>query len=374
MSHPMLQPQMKRNILTTFCLLASFLHAQDRPAPIVSPEVHADRTVTFRLRAPQAREVSVSGEWGEGKPLTKDDSGIWSVTLGPLAPDLYGYGFSVDGLRVLDPANTAIKPMRSNSTSILDVPGAKPSPCDPKPGVPRGIVHLHHYDSKSLGRTRRLRIYTPAVYAAEKEARFPVLYLLHGNGDNEATWTELGRAHVILDNLTADGKARPMVVVMTDGHAVAPGAANSRAQNLPDYEHDLLEDVMPFVEATYRLRPDREGRAIVGLSMGGGQSLTIGLNHLDRFGWVGGMSSAVREPEKTLAPFLSAAAAGTSRPRLLWFACGKDDFLLKDNQRFDSFLTEKKIAHEYAETAGNHSWPVWRRYLADFAGRVFSDN
>jgi enterochelin esterase-like enzyme len=365
---------MKSRTLASIFLLSRILHGQDRPPPIVSPEVHPDRSVTFRLRAPQAREVSVSGEWGGGRPLVKDDAGVWSVTLGPMAPDLYGYGFSVDGLRVLDPSNTAIKPMRSNSTSILDVPGAKPSPCDPKAGVPRGAVHLHDYESKSLGRTRRLRVYTPASYDADKEARFPVLYLLHGNGDNEATWTELGRAHVILDNLTADGKAKPMIVVMTDGHAVAPGAANARGQNLPSYERDLLEEVMPFVEASYRLRPERESRAIVGLSMGGGQSLTVGLNHLDRFAWVGGMSSAVREPEKSLASFLSTAAAGTSRPKLLWFACGKDDFLLKDNQRFDSFLTEHKIAHEYVETAGNHSWPVWRRYLADFAARIFAEN
>ena len=250
---------MKSRTLASIFLLSRILHGQDRPPPIVSPEVHADRSVTFRLRAPQAREVSVSGEWGEGRPLVKDDAGVWSVTLGPMAPDLYGYGFSVDGLRVLDPSNTAIKPMRSNSTSILDVPGAKPSPCDPKAGVPRGTVHLHDYESKSLGRTRRLRVYTPASYDADKEARFPVLYLLHGSGDNEATWTELGRAHVILDNLTAEGKAKPMVVVMTDGHAVAPGAANARGQNLPSYERDLLEEVMPFVEASLPLAAGSRG-------------------------------------------------------------------------------------------------------------------
>ena len=345
------------------------IFAQDRPAPIVSPEVHPDRTVTFRIRAPKATEVSVSGEWGKGTALSKDENGVWTGTVGPLEPDLYGYGFVVDGLRVLDPANTAIKPMRSNSTSILDIPGAKPSPCDTKAGVARGAVHLHDYDSKSLNRPRRLRVYTPPTYDSEKDLKFPVLYLLHGHGDNEATWTELGRANVILDNLIAEGRVKPMVVVMTDGHAVAP-ESSERGANTSSYERDLLEDVMPLMESRYRVRNDRESRAIIGLSMGGGQSLTIGLSHSDLFAWVGGMSSAVREPEKTLERFISKPDA-SKELRLLWFACGKDDFLLKANQQFDAFLTERSIKHEFVESAGNHSWPVWRRYLAEFAPRLF---
>jgi enterochelin esterase family protein len=290
--------------------------------------------------------------------------------VGPLEPDLYGYGFVVDGLRVLDLSNASIKPMRSNATSILDIPGVKPSPCDRKSGVARGVVHLHDYDSKSLNRARRLRVYTPAAYESDKDVQFPVLYLLHGSGDNEATWTELGRANVILDNLIAEGRAKPMIVVMTDGHAVAPDSPE-RGTNLSSYERDLLGDVMPLVESNYRLRNDRENRAIIGLSMGGGQSLTIGLNHSDLFA-LGGWDEQRRPPtgkEPREVPFQSGSRQPT--PTAL-VACGKDDFLLKANQQFDAFLAGKAVKHEFVESAGNHSWPVWRRYLAEFAPRLFA--
>lgn len=346
--------------------------AQERVPPVLSPEIHADRTVTFRLRAPKVNAVSVSGEWdNKTYPLVKDETGVWSATVGPIAPDLYGYAFNVDDLRIVDPSNRYVKPMRSSTTSVLDVPGEKPSPCDRLPGVPRGTVHLHDYDSKSLGRARRLRVYTPAVYEKSKTWRFPVLYLLHGSGDNEATWTELGRANVILDNLIAQKKALPMIVVMTDGHAVAGSTPEARAQNTAAFERDLLEDVMPLVESQYRIRRDREYRAISGLSMGGNQTLTIGLNHRDLFAWVGGMSSAMREPEKQLAPFWAMPNAPQTPLRLFWFSIGKDDFLLKENQKLDAMLTERKVPHEYTETAGNHSWPVWRRYLTTLAPRLF---
>jgi enterochelin esterase family protein len=353
-----------------FFALAAAVFAQDRPAPIISPEVQSDGHVIFRLRAPQAHEVAVSGEWGPNGAMTKDAAGVWSVTIGPVKPDLYGYGFVVDGVRILDPANTAIKPMRSNSTSILDVAGTKPSPCDRQNNVPHGTVHLHEYDSKSLGRLRRLRVYTPPNYDSDTSAQFPALYLLHGSGDNEATWTELGRAHVILDNLLAAKSVVPMVVIMTDGHATSPSGPE-RANNLQAFERDLIDDVMPYVAEHYRLRKDRENRAIIGLSMGGAQSLGIGLTHLDLFAWIGGMSSAVRAPEQTLEKLFAAPDQANAQIRLLWFACGKDDFLLKPNQAFDALLTERKIKHEYVETEGNHSWPVWRRHLTTFAPRLF---
>lgn len=343
-----------------------------RPAPVVSPEVLADGRVTFRLRAPDAATVHVSGEW-DGKPadLTKGADGVWSATLGPLAPDLYGYSFRVDGVATIDPANTFVKPMRSATTSGLLVPGAHAVPLERRAGTPRGTVHLHDYASASLGRERRLRVYTPAVYARDPAARFPVLYLLHGSGDNEATWTEFGRAHIILDELIAAGKAQPMIVVMTDGHAVGSGAAETRGQNASAYERDLIGDVMPLVEARYRTWADREHRAIVGLSMGGNQALLAGLNHRDRFAWVGAMSSAIREPEQPLATFWADPVSAKTRLRLLWIAIGKDDFLLEENRRFTALLTARNVPHEYIETAGGHRWTVWRRYLADFAPRLF---
>jgi enterochelin esterase-like enzyme len=344
------------------------------PPPLVSPEVRADRTVTFRLRAPKASEVTVSGEFGN-RPMTNDGAGLWSATLGPLEPDLYGYGFSVDGVRLLDPANSSVKPMRSPTTSILDVPAGKPLPHDFVPEVPHGTVRLHWYQSKSLGKRRNLCVYTPPGYDQKPDLRYPVLYLFHGSGDNEATWTVLGRAHLIADNLLAQGKTKPMIIVMTDGHAAfaqpAAGAGDEAARNRNAFQRDLLEDVMPFVEANYRTRPDRENRAIIGLSMGGGQSLSIGLNRLDLFAWVGGMSSAVRSPEQTVAAALADAKATNEKLKLLWFGCGKDDFLLKQNQEFDTLLTDRGIKHEFALTAGTHSWRVWRPYLVEFLPKLF---
>jgi len=360
-------------------------------APIVSPEVQADRRVTFRLRAPGAKEVSVSGEWGGGpKAMTRDEQGTWSVTVGPLAGDIYGYSFSVDGFQTIDPGNPAIKPMRSPRTSILEVPGDPPRFHEFQ-DVPHGTVRIHDYRSRSLSRRRGLYVYTPPGYDGDPHVRYPVLYLLHGAGDNDATWTTFGRAHLIIDNLLAQGKVKPMLIVMTDGHAApfgrppgpppgqpagaaagrpaGPGAGMSR--NIEVYERDLLENVIPFVETNYRVRTEAANRAIAGLSMGGGQSLTIGLNHPDRFAWVGGFSSAVFNPETTLAPAFKDPKATDSALRVLWIACGKDDRLLENNQRLSSLLKDKSIHHDFLTTEGGHSWPVWRRYLAEFAPLLF---
>jgi enterochelin esterase family protein len=271
---------------------------------------------------------------------------------------------------ILDPSNTFSKPMRSGTTSVLSVPGEQPAPVERVPGVARGAIHLRDYESKALGRSRRLRVYTPAAYE-KSSARFPVLYLLHGSGDNEATWTELGRAHVILDNLIATRKAVPMIVVMTDGHAFLGNEPEGRAKNIAAFERDLLEDVMPLVETHYRTVNTPDKRAIAGLSMGGGQAVAIGLKHLERFAWIGGMSSSVREPEHNFAAFLANPVTDAKRLRLLWLAIGKDDFLLKENRLFNQLLAERRVPHEYIETQGNHSWPVWRRYLAELAPRLF---
>jgi enterochelin esterase family protein len=343
------------------------------PLVIVSPEIHADRRVTFRLRASQAREVSVSGEWAGGNkaaPMTKDENGVWSVTVGPIAPDLYGYGFTVDGVGMLDPSNTQMKPMRSNRTSILDVSFDKPSLYDFQ-NVPHGAVHVHIYRSKAVGAARSLHVYTPPGYDHDATARFPVLYLFHGSGDNDATWMALGRAHFILDNLIAQGKAKPMIVVMTDGHAV-PMTPEARGRNTEVFSRDLLGDVMPLVEASYRVKNDRLSRGVIGLSMGGGQSLTIGLNHPELFAWVGGMSSAINAPDQTFATALSDAKATNTKYKLVWLGIGKDDFLLKANQQFDELLTARGIKHTFRLTEGNHSWPVWRRYLVEFAPLLFT--
>ena len=363
--------------VSTFGVAAEATNAARRfptPQPI-SPEVAADRSVTFRVRAPNATNVSVSSEWLGAKPMTKDDAGNWSVTVGPLAPELYSYSFSIDGFQTLDPGNPAVKPGRSPRSSMVEVPGNPPLLSEWNAMIPHGKVSAHDYQSKSLGKRRSLHVYTPPGYD-QSGKKLPVMYLLHGSGDNDGTWAALGRANVILDNLIAAKKAKPMIVVMTDGHpyisppGVSATNATERGRNTRDYERDLIEDVMPFVEANYRTINKRESRAIIGLSMGGGQSLHVGLNHLDRFAWVGGMSSSAPE-ESAVTSALADAKATNQKLKTLWIAIGKDDFLLSRNQTFDQLLTAKGITHTYKITEGNHSWPVWRKYLAEFAPMVF---
>jgi enterochelin esterase family protein len=341
---------------------------------LISPEVHADRRVTFRLRATNATSVAVSGQFQRGPvPLERGSNGVWAATVGPVTPSVYEYSFNVDGVTMIDPGNRAIKPMRNPRTSILEVPGEPPLIHDFQ-NVPHGAVHMHWYPSKSLGVRRALQVYTPPDYEGSR-ARYPTLYLFHGSGDNEATWVAHGHAHWILDNLIAQRRAQPMLVVMLDGHAApprAPGAPPAeRNRNTELFQRDLLEDAMPLVEATYRVKKEAENRAIIGLSMGGGQSLSIGLNRTDLFAWVGGMSSSVPDATNSLKAPLADIALTNKRLRLLWIACGKDDFLLQRNQDFDRLLTERGIVHEYHETTGDHSWPIWRGYLADFAPRLF---
>lgn len=367
---------MKRSLLSLAFLLLAFgvpvWAADAAPAPtrstaVVSPDVHTDRQVTFRLLAPKASEVVVAGQWSKDRaPMTKDANGIWSVTVGPLEPGIWEYAFHVDGLAMIDPGNSAIKPMRAPRASILHLPG-NPALVHDFQDVPHGVVHQHTYRSKALGRLREMTVYTPPGYDAPSATRFPTLYLQHGGGDNQATWTTHGKAHWILDNLIAAGRARPMVVVMMDGHAAVGRDAQG---NTAAFERDLLEEVLPFIEATYRVKSDAASRAIVGLSMGGGQALTIGLTHLDRFAWVGGFSSGspVRE---AVAGALANPTATNRQLQLLWIACGKDDFLFKRVEEFVALLKEKGVHHEWSLTAGDHSWPVWRGYLATLAPRLF---
>lgn len=341
-----------------------------RPPVVLSPELQTERQVTFRLLAPKASEVILLGQWPNGRaPLTKDTNGVWTATVGPVPAGVWEYSFQVDGLTMLDPGNPAIKPMREPRTSILQVPGQPPLPYDFQ-DVPHGVVRQHTYRSRALGRVREMAVYTPPGYDQQTAASFPTLYLQHGSGDNQATWVAHGKAHWILDNLLAQGRAKPMVVVMLDGHAVIGGGMGALTNNTAAFERDLFEEVMPFIEANYRVKPEAAQRGIVGLSMGGGQSLTIGLNHLDRFAWVGGFSSAVPSKE-AVATALNAPEVANGQLKLLWIACGKDDFLLQRNEEFIATLKAANLHHEWLLTEGNHSWPIWRNYLADFLPRLF---
>lgn len=347
----------------------------NRPPPIVSPELNPDRTITFRVRAPGATNVTISGDMPGGNlGMTRNDQGLWTGTFGPYEPNVYSYSVVVDGFRALDPTNPKLKPQPNPIVSYFILRGNPPLMHDFQE-VPHGTVRLTEYESKSLGKTRSVRIYTPPGYD-QGTTKYPVLYLLHGSGDNEATWSEFGRAHVILDNLLAAHKIKPMIVVMPDGHAAFAKSASTnseaRVASRNAFERDLLEDVYPMVEANYRIESGRENHAIIGLSMGGGQSLGIGLTHLELFAWVGGMSSAVPEPETTFARILEQPKETNTKLKLLWFACGKADSLLARNQQLDETLTRHGIEHQFVQTEGGHAWPVWRKNLLDFTPLLFS--
>lgn len=335
--------------------------------PVTSPEITADHFVTFRIRASKAAEVLVNGQWPGGRAaMTRDTNGVWGVNLGPVPAGVWEYSLVVDGVSMIDPGNPAIKPMREPRTSILHVPAEPPSLLDFQ-DVPHGLVREHAYRSKTLGRVRPFVVYTPPGYDRSGK-RFPVLYLQHGSGDNQATWVAHGKAHWILDNLIAQRRAVPMIVVMLDGHAVVgPGAFQGNTQA---FEQELLQEVLPMVESQYRVRRDPASRAVAGLSMGGGQSLGIGLRHTDQFGWVAGFSAAAPE-RAAVAEALGHAPVTNKRLKLLWIACGREDFLLKRNEDFVAALKEAGVRHEWHLTDGNHSWPVWRGYLADLAPLLF---
>lgn len=336
--------------------------------PLLALEVHPDRTVTFTYTAADAQEVSVSGDFGRRGELTKGERGTWSVTLGPFEPDIHSYSFSVDGRQVADPLNNRSKPQRSGISNVFEIRGDQPSVWD-RQSVAHGVVHLHEYDSKSTGTTRRLRVYTPPGYEAGDQ-RHPVLYLFHGSGDNEATWTDFGRAHVILDNLIATGEAKPMLIVMPDGHADLEDEEGIDRRNLEEFEQDILGSLVPLVDKHYRTRRDSAHRAICGLSMGGIQSLFIGLRHPDLFAWIGGMSAWLPEPEKYCPDALSSADLDKNL-RLLWVQIGRDDPYLPDYQKFDAVMQQHGIKRQFRLTEGSHTWPLWRGYFVEFAPLLF---
>jgi enterochelin esterase-like enzyme len=358
-------------------LLAATVMAQ-QTGYVASPEVHPDRSVTFRLQAPQASSVVVQGEFtSEAVPLQKDEKGLWSTTVGPLAPEIYNYNFVIDGVRTIDVNNPQVKTGSTPSTiqSVLVIPADQAAFYDGQ-NVPHGKIEERWYQSKSLNSLRRLRVYTPPGYDRDTAKHYPVLYLLHGANADESAWTLLGHVNLILDNILAAGSAKPFLVVMPFGYARTPVAGErTAATNSADFANDLLHDVIPFVESNYRADRDREHRAIAGLSMGGGQSLTIGLTHLDLFSYVVGMSAAVRpaDAEKTFAGLVAKPDESNRRLRLLWTGCGTEDSLFKPNREFSEFLTKHGIEHKFFESGGAHTWMVWRRYLREIAPLLFAE-
>jgi enterochelin esterase-like enzyme len=360
---------------------------QGESSGLASPEVHADRRLTLRLLAPLASRVEVAGDLGHPGDLLslqKSDAGIWSTTVGPLEPDLYAYRFELDGVSIPDPANPYVKTASGPGIeSLVEVPADAPAFYDYRT-VPHGDLRRVLYDSKSLGAPRAAWVYTPPDYASA-ETRYPVLYLLHGLGDVENGWITAGRATEILDNLIADRQAVPMVVVMPLGHARPMlEAGRPEAWQEPPrligsaraIENDLIRDLLPVIERTFRVSKRAADRALAGLSMGGLQALTIGLSRLDVFPWIGAMSAAVGiEGENPVDPFQAALADPklvNSKLKLLWLSCGRSDALLSANQRLADALRAQGVTHIWKPTDGGHSWRVWRRGLHELAPMLFA--
>lgn len=390
-------------ILTLF-VVASPLPAQEQPArqaatpatqperaraprgprgpQVVSPEVRADRHIVFRVLAPKAEAVrlnagDIPNDPTQPRTFTKGDNGVWELTLGPIDGGTYRYLFEIDGVPVVDPHSPAVSESNGNAWSVVHVPGEA---FEDTADVPHGAVAAVHYHSTALDRDRRMHVYTPPGYEAGQD-KYPVLYLLHGAGDSDDSWTSVGRANFILDNLIAPGKAKPMIVVMPAGHtgpfgSGAPRGADGRPNFAANaFEEDFVKDIRPYVESHYRVLADRPNRAIAGLSMGGAQTLNLALAHPTDFAYVGVFSSGLlfRSPEqweKTLGPQLDDAKAREGL-KLLWFRTGSQDFLLNQTRQTVDLLKKHGFQPVFEESAGGHTWINWRHYLLVFAPQLF---
>ena len=348
------------------------------------PRVHSDNRVTFRLTAPNAQKVQLQpggADNGLGKgpiDMTRDDKGLWSITLPAVVPGFHYYWFLVDGLAVNDPGSDTFFGW-GRQTSGIEVPEPGADYYEAR-SVPHGDVRQRLYESKVTGAWRRAYVYTPPDYDANVKTRYPVLYLQHGAGENATGWTKQGRANLILDNLIAAGKAKPMIVVMDTGYATKPGATPIQgatgAPQVPNaFEEVVVTDLIPMIDASYRTLADRSNRAMAGLSMGGGQTLQITSNHLDLFAWIGSFSAPLRnfDVKTSMNGALTDAAAFNKRVNLLWIGAGTGETAIHEAAtKLHASLEAAGIKHVVFESAGTaHEWQTWRRSLNEFAPRLF---
>jgi len=380
-------PQITAVFLVAIISLMQYpLKAQWTPTPndtLVSHRILADNRVNFRIYAPNAAEVMLGGtdipNMGPGADVTKMENGVWQITVGPLEPGAYRYTFVVDGISVNDPRNPLTSQSNMHSWSLIYVSGD--AFMDTRK-VPHGAVSEVIYYSTALQRFRRMHIYTPPGYESG-EGRYPVFYLLHGAFDCDDAWTTVGRANLIMDNLIADELARPMVVVMPAGHT-GPFRFGEPLPEMDDFIRDFTDDIMPYVETEYRILTDRANRAIAGLSMGGEHTLNIAIPDLEKFGYIGVLSSGIfgitgdprfgpmNDPgwEKQHKKELENKEARKGL-KLIWFATGKDDFLVETSRVTVDLLKKYGFDVMYHETAGAHTWINWRKYLYEFAQLLF---
>jgi enterochelin esterase family protein len=355
-----------------------------------SPEVMPDRRVAFRILAPKAEAVRLSAGdiqgLGQNTQLTKGTNGVWEIVVGPVDPGAYRYNFSVDNVAVIDPRNPATSESNANTWSLVHVPGA--DFMDTK-DVPHGAVSEVTYFSRTLKRFRRMHVYTPPGYESGK-GRFPVFYLLHGASDSDGSWSSVGRAGFILDNLIGAKKAKPMVVVMPAGHTGSfsfGGRGDGLTRAVDEFVEEFETDILPYAESHYRIYADQKHRAVAGLSMGGAQTLNIAARNLDKFGYIGVYSSGVFGITGGNRGRTNAVPAGPSweerhkqaldNPKLkkgvklVWFATGKDDFLITTTRATVDMLKKHNFSVTFNETPGAHTWMVWRQYLNEFAPQLF---
>jgi enterochelin esterase-like enzyme len=358
---------------------------------VLSPEVQEDRKITFRILAPQAQAVRLNASdipgvpFGPGAALTKGQNGVWEITVGPVPAGAYRYSFVVDGVATIDPRNPATSESNNNSWSLVYVPGSDAFDIR---NVPHGSVAEVSYYSTALKAFRRMHVYTPPGYETSSR-KYPVFYLLHGAGDSDDSWSSVGRAGFILDNLIAARSAKPMIVVMPAGHTRAPGNPITSAPGDP-FVNDFVSDVMPYVEKNYRVSSDRANTAIAGLSMGGSQTLNIAMSRPDRFAYIGVYSSGLlgvfsvggrggaaaaaaagpEEWEKRNAAALNSTSMKKGL-KLFWFSTGKDDFLVNNTVATVALFKKHGYTPVYKESAGGHTWLNWREYLNAFAPQLF---
>ena len=352
---------------------------------IVSPEVHPDNTVTFRFKAPDARDVQLQCEGvvnppnEKGTAMQKGPDGVWTFTTEDLRPDIYGYSFAVDGVQMIDPNNPYLKYNLRNTVSQVEVPGPASTPWQIE-DVPHGDLHRHLYKSAIGDDERNFTVYTPPGYDPTSHKRYPVLYLLHGYTDDDTAWAQTGRANIILDNLIAHGLAKPMIVVMPLGYGDTDvlkltGKVDQDPlwqKNLDRFTDALFDEIMPQVEKEYHVATGPKNTAIAGLSMGGSESLITGLNHLNRFGWIGAFSTGGLNDYPARFPTLN--YDDNKKIHLLWIACGHEDQdWYKPNRQFCSWLDSKGIQYTWVQMRGIHSYRVWRPFLVQFASQIFQN-
>ncbi len=399
----MFHPKSPRTILTVLVALAMLILqgaavAQEkkqmpRPPAVNSPEVMPDGRVAFRILAPKASDIGlqasdIPGLVRNGPQFNKDENGVWEAIVGPIIPGAYRYRFMVDGVEVIDPRNPSVSESSTNSWSLVYVPGAEFMETQK---LPHGAVAAVHYYSTSLGRHRRMHIYTPPGYESGN-MKYPVFYLLHGAGDCDDSWSSVGRAGFIMDNLIAAKKAKPMIVVMPAGHTSAGfSMGGGSGARVDEFSQDFVKDIMPYVEANYRVLTDRRSRAMAGLSMGGMQTLNVAMSDLGKFSYIGVFSSGVfgMAPQK---PKPGADASPKAAPsvsweeehramlddeslkkdlKLLWFATGADDFLVDTTGATVEMLKKHGFSPVHKQSAGGHTWINWREYLNEFAPQLF---